>query len=421
MSLFQNNNIYKRDTCRLCGSKNLRLVLPLTPTALCDAYVSAAHVNEVQEVYPLDLFLCQDCGYIHLPYVVNPEIIYRNYIYVTTSSLGLSDHFKKYVNEVLYSLKPSPQSLVVDIGSNDGTLLRYFKDRNMRVLGIEPAFEIAQNATKSGIESLSQFFSVKLSDKIRKDYGPATIITMNNLFANIDDLVDVTRGVRNLLAPDGVFIIESSYVADMIQNMVFDFIYHEHLSYFSVKPLKTFFKRFNMELINVERLPTKGGSLRYYTQLDGGPRLTSSAVDELIKYEEHIGLERQDTFKAFSSKIDERKHKLVNTLHELKAHKKTIASYGGSATTTTLLYHFGIGNMIDYIVDDNPEKQNTFSPGYHIPVVAPEVLYKLRPDYVVVLAWRYFDPIVKKHQSYLDRGGHFIRPLPDLEIVERLL
>lgn len=420
MNLFQNNNFYKRDTCRLCGSRDLRLIFSLTPTALCDAYVSTYRVNEVQDIYPLDLFVCQDCGYIHLPYVVNPEIIYRDYIYVTTSSLGLSDHFKKYANEVLNYLKPSPQSLIIDIGSNDGTLLRYFKDQNMRVLGIEPAFDIAQNATKAGIETLPQFFTDRLSDKLRCDYGPATIIIMNNLFANIDDLADVTRGICKLLAPDGVFIIESSYIADMIQNMVFDFIYHEHLSYFSVKPLKIFFERYKMELFNVERISTKGGSLRYYIQHNGGPRPISSAVDELINYEAHIGLEQHDIFKTFSSKINDRKYKLVNMLHRLKAHKKKIAGYGGSATTTTLLYHFGIGNMIDYIVDDNPAKQNTFSPGYHIPVVAPDILYKLKPDYTVVLAWRYFEPIVKKHQAYLVQGGHFIRPLPDMEIVERL-
>lgn len=411
------SNIYRRDACRLCGGKALELVLPLTPTALCDAYVSAARVNEVQDTYPLELFMCHNCGYVHLPYVVDPEIIYRDYIYVTVSSMGLSEHFQKSAGSVLNKINPPQDSLIVDIGSNDGTLLQYFKRQNMRVLGIEPATEIAQHATKMGIETLPEFFTTELSDKIRNKYGPAMVVTMNNLFANIDNLEDVTVGVRNLLATDGVFVIESSYLADMIQNMVFDFIYHEHLSYFSVTPLKRFFQRLNMELIDIERIPTKGGSLRYYVQLSGGPRPVSSAVSEFVAYEKQIGLHRIETFKAFSDKIDTLKNQVVSTLRELKAQGKSIAGYGGSATTTTLLYHFGISEMLDYIVDDNPAKQNTFSPGYHIPILPCDVLYERKPAYVVILAWRYFEPIVKKHQMFLAQGGHFIRPLPDFEVL----
>lgn len=417
MNFFQNSNIYKRDTCRLCGSRDLKMVLSFAATALCDAYVPKDRVNDIQEIYPLDLFLCEVCGYIHLPYIVNPEIIYRDYLYVTTSSFGLSDHFKSYADEVLSNLKPSAQSLIVDIGSNDGTLLGHFKNRNMRVLGIEPAVEIAKNAAKEGVETLPVFFGKEISGKIKGDYGTADIITINNLFANIDDLEDVVKGVYNLLSDDGAFIIESSYVADMMENMVFDFIYHEHLSYFSVKPLKQFFNRHNMEIFNIERVPTKGGSLRYYIQKKGSLRAISPSVSNLIAYEEYVRLYHKDTFKAFSAKIDEKKSILINMLERLKAEKKRIAGYGGSATTTTLLYHFGIGNILDYIVDDNPAKQNMFSPGYHIPVVNSDTLYKSKPDYTLVLAWRYFEPIIKKHQAYLDQGGHFIRPLPHVEII----
>jgi len=420
MDFAKEGNFFKRDTCRLCGSNNLEMVLPLTATALCDAYVLAERVNEVQEVYPLELFMCRSCGYVHFPYTVNPEIIYRDYIYVTTSSLGLTNHFQKYANEVLYRIKPQRESIVIDIGSNDGTLLQYFKNGGMTVLGIEPAIEIAQNATKSGVETLPEFFNIELSNKIRNKYGPATIITMNNLFANIDNLIEVTKGVRNLLGPDGVFVIESSYLADMINSMVFDFIYHEHLSYFSVKPLKIFFNRLNMDLIDIQRIPTKGGSLRYYVQLNGGPRSISPVVSELIEYEENIGLYSTEMFKKFSNKIDSRKAKLISKLRELKRQGKKIAGYGGSATTTTLVYHFAISDMLEYIVDDNPAKQNTFSPGYHIPVLPSSVIYERRPDYIVVLAWRYFNPIVEKHQAYLDSGGHFIRPLPDFEIIGKL-
>lgn len=409
-------SVYKRETCRLCGGKNLEMVMPLTPTALCDAYVSKDRVDEIQEIYPLDLFMCIDCGYVYLPYVVDPGIIYRDYIYITTSSMGLSTHFKDYSEELLHQIKPKKNSLVIDLGSNDGTLLNFFRLKGMRVLGVEPADEIAKKATLCGIETLPEFFTIKLANKIRNDYGPATIITVNNLFANIDDLDEVAEGIRKLLAADGVLIIESSYLGDMLKNMVFDFIYHEHLSYFSVKPLIKFFHRFNMELFDIERVSTKGGSLRYYIQLSGGPRSISPSVAEMIEYEDRSGLNSIRTYKTYSKKIDSLKTQLVSKLLELKAHGKSIVGYGGSATTTTLLYHFGLSEMIDYIVDDNPAKQNTLSPGYHIPVLSSEVIYEQKPDYVLILAWRYAEPIMKKHQAYLEQGGHFIVPLPKIEV-----
>lgn len=413
-----NKIFYQRKKCRLCGGINTKEVLPLAPTALCDAYVSLKSINQVQDTYPLGLFLCSDCGYVHLPYVVNPEIIYRDYIYVTTSSLGLSEHFQRYSEEVLGRIRPSNGALAIDLGSNDGTLLKFFQKQGMRVLGVEPANEIAREATASGVKTLPDFFTSKLADKIVKDFGFAAIVTINNLFANIDDLEEFTGGVRKLLAPEGVFIIESSYLGDMIKNMVFDFIYHEHLSYFSVKPLVTFFRRFNMELIDVERVPTKGGSLRYYFQLADGPKPVSPSVAEMTAYEEGIGIDSVETFKAFSDKIDNSKNRLIGELRNLKAQGKTIAGYGGSATTTTLLYHFGLSDIIDYIVDDNPAKQNTFSPGYHIPVLPSQVLYERKPDYALILAWRYAEPIMKKHQRFLEQGGRFIVPLPELKVIE---
>ena len=412
-----NKSVYKRETCRLCKGSNLKMVLPLASTALCDAYLSKDRVDEIQEIYPLELFMCLDCGYVHLPYVVDPEIIYRDYIYVTTSSMDLASHFKIHSEEVLRRLKPKADSLVVDMGSNDGTLLRFFKSAGMRVLGIEPSNETAKEATLSGIETLPDFFTSDLADKVRNDCGPATIITINNLFANIDDLDDVTEGIYKLLAPDGVLIIESSYLGDMIKNMVFDFIYHEHLSYFSVKPLITFFHRFNMELFDIERIPTKGGSLRYYIQPSGGPRSITSSVTDMVEYENQHGLDTIKTYDTFSKKIDDLKTQLVSKLLDLKADGKSIIGYGGSATTTTLLYHLGLSEIIDYIVDDNPAKQNTISPGYHIPVLSSDAIYEQKPDYVLILAWRYAEPIMKKHQTYLEQGGHFIVPIPKIEVI----
>jgi len=408
---------YQRDTCRLCQSKNLEVVLSLEPTPLCDAYVLAERLKEVQETYPLDLYLCRDCGYVHLTYVVNPENIYTDYLYVTTSSMGLADHFQLYSKEVLRRLNPISDSLIIDLGSNDGTLLSFFKKQGMRVLGIEPAREIATKTTNLGVETLPEFFTSELADKIEEKYGFAKIITINNLFANIDDLDDTVEGVCKLLSPDGVFVMESSYLGDMIKNMVFDFIYHEHLSYFSVKPLLKFLDRFNMELIDVQRVPTKGGSLRYYIQKKGGPRAVSAFVDEMVVYENDHRLDLVETYETFSNEINARKSDLTNMISKLQKEGKTFAGFGGSATTTTLMYHFDLCDKIEYIVDDNPAKHNTYSPGCHIPVLSSEEIYERKPGYVIMFAWRYFEPITKKHQRFLDQGGHFIVPLPELEVI----
>jgi hypothetical protein len=284
-------------------------------------------------------------------------------------------------------------------------------------LGIEPATVISQEAISGGVETIPDYFSFRLARKIRDEYGQAKIVTMNNLFSNIDDLEEVAESVRLLLAPDGVFIIESAYIADIIDNMTFDFIYHEHLSFLSVKPLIGFFRRFGLELTDVERISTKGGSLRYYFQPVANSGHIAPSVHSAVVFEEKRGLGRPETYKAFGERIDSLKARFSEELQRVRADRGPVAGYGGSATATTLIYHFGFGKAIDYIVDDNPAKQNTFSPGYHIPVLPSRVLYDKRPQYVVILAWRYANAIVKKHDEFLKRGGHFLVPLPETRFI----
>ncbi|HEX8096590.1 MAG TPA: class I SAM-dependent methyltransferase [Pyrinomonadaceae bacterium] len=410
-------SVRRRTTCRLCGGSDLEVVLPLKPTAIADAYVPASRLDEAQEVYPLDVFWCHDCGHLQLLDVIDPEVLFRDYIYVTSSSPGLVEHFRKYADSVLGFVGPPEGALAIDIGSNEGRLLRFFKERGMTVLGVDPAREIARQATESGIETLPAFFTSELARKVREERGPASIITANNVFAHADDLADMADGIRDLLAPDGVFVFEVSYLVDLMQNMVFDFIYHEHLCYHSVKALKAFFGRHGMELIGAERVPTKGGSLRGVAQLAGGPRAVSSAVPELVALEEGLGLDRAETFRAFARSIDEVKGQVLKLLREYKDQGKTIAGYGASATATTLVYHFELGELLSFIVDDYPDRQNLFSPGYHIPVLSPHALYERRPDCVVVLAWRFAEAIISKHEEYLARGGHFIVPLPEVKVI----
>jgi len=408
---------YHRDTCRLCASHNLEIALHYVPTPPADAYVPIDQAHLLQQVYPLDLYLCHNCGFAQLCDVIRADAIYVDYIYETKSSLGLVDHFQRYANAVIDRIKPPRGSLVVDLGSNDGTLLKAFKNSGMRVIGVDPAQEIALAATKSGIETLPAFFAKDVRRQIREQQGHATVVTANNIFANVDDLDEFTDNIRSLLSPDGVFIFESYYLGDLIENMVFDFIYHEHLSSFSVTPLMGFFNRHGMELIDVERVPTKGGSLRYTVQLIGGPRQVSHSIDEFLVEERRRGLSKLKTFEAFAEKVEAAKQQVVNLLSSLKNEGKSIAGYGASATTTTLIYHFGLGPYLDYLVDEYSRKQNVLSPGLHLSVLSPQALIDRNTDFAVILAWRYVQPIVDKNRTFSDRGGRFIVPLPKLMIM----
>ena len=412
------SKINRRTTCRMCGSSNLILVYQLAPTPIGDAYVTADQLNIFQEKYPIEMFLCRDCGLVQLLDVISPEVLYSDYIYMTSSSLEMQEHFPKYAKDVVGRIKPAPGALVVDIGSNDGTLLRHFKNNGLQVIWVEPAAEIARTATENGVKTIPGFFTPELALRIRQEQGPASIITANNVYANVDDLFSLTEGIRSLLAPNGVFIFESFYLADVIENKVFDFIYHEHLSAFSVAPVKRFFQQRGMQLIDVQRVPTKGGSLRYTIQLSGAPRSVSPSVQSMLDFEKRIGLYHPETYKAFLREIDRLKQLTLADLKKLKSEGKTIAGYGASITGTTLIYHFDIGEYLDYLIDDNPAKQGRFSPGLHIPVYHPKLLYEHKPDYVLILAWRFAEQIIKKHEAFLNQGGKFIIPVPEFRTVE---
>ncbi|GBL38704.1 C-methyltransferase NovU [Anaerolineaceae bacterium] len=250
-----------------------------------------------------------------------------------------------------------------------------------------------------------------------KTHGPATIVTANNIFANVDELGEMTDNIRSLLTLDGVFIFETFYTADFLQNMVFDFIYHEHISLFSVKPLINFFRLHGMELIDAERIPTKGGSLRYTAQLAGGPRKVTPAIAELVDHENKIGLQELATFKVFGAKIDAAKKELHTLLDDLRRQGKKVDGFGASATTTTFLYHLELGNELGCIYDDYKAKQHLFTPGLHLPVLPPDEIYQRKPDYILIIAWRYYQPIMKKHKAFSDQGGKFIVPFPKLQVL----
>jgi SAM-dependent methyltransferase len=395
----------------------LTLVLELAPTPPANAFVPKEELSKPQQRFPLDVFFCDDCTHAQLLDVVDPSVLFENYVYVSGTSASFVAHFESYAKSLLEQFKPAPGSLVMDIGSNDGTLLRFFKNAGMKVQGIDPAKNIAQQATKNGIPTIAGFFTPQLAKEIRAQQGPASIITANNVFAHIDNLEAVVEGIRTLLSPNGVFVFEVSYLVDVFEKTLFDTIYHEHLDYHSVKPLIPFFQRLGMELIEAQRVGSHGGSLRGMAQLKGGPHPVGKSVAQSLAVEEKLGLHKVETYREFGNNINALKTALGKLLRELKAQGKTIVGFGAPAKATTLMYHFEIGpELIDFIVDDSPLKQNLYSPGYHIPVLPRQAVYDRKPDYVLMLAWNFAEPLMKALKPYADGGGHFIVPIPKLEI-----
>jgi len=387
----------------------MEVVLPLEKSPLCDAY---SRKKKEQNFYNLNLCSCSKCGFVQIDAVVNPREIYRDYIYVTTSSSGLKSHFRDYAQEVCSLLNLYSSDLTVDIGSNDGTLLEFFKRQGHKVLGIEPSGKAAKIASSNGVFTIPEFFDLTLAQGVEKSYGRAELITINNLFANVDDLNSFVEGIDLLLAEEGVLIIESSYLLDMIENMVFDFIYHEHLSYFSIQPLQLFFKRFNMRLIRVQNIKTKGGSLRYFFARENSKWDEDLSVKRMLEKEIQT-TEDKDMFVNFESKINLVGDQLVNFLKKYKG--KNIVGYGASATSTTLISHFGLDKYLSYLVDDNPDKISTYSPGYHLPVFGSGKIKEDQPDVVIILAWRYKDEIINKISN---NSSVIVIPLPEFSVVD---
>lgn len=408
----------RRTTCRLCHSPNLELVLSLTPTPPANAFITAADLDKSEERFPLDVFFCNDCAHVQLLDIVDPSVLFKNYVYVSGTSPVFVNHFKNYAAEMIQKYKLGKGSFVVEIGSNDGTLLSFFKSAGMTVLGIDPAESIAREATQKGINTLPTFFTSGLAETIKREHGPADLIVANNVFAHADDLHDIVKGIRTLLKPNGVYVFEVSYLVDVYESTLFDTIYHEHVCYHSVKPLRAFFKANGMELIAAQSIDTHGGSLRATAQLAGGPHPVDPSVDKFIRREEGLRLDKPETLKGFSAKINKLRDELNALLRKLKRDGKRIAAFGAPAKATTLMLHFGIGpEFVDFIVDDSPLKQGLYSPGFHIPVVPSTEIYNRKPNYLVILAWNFAEPIIAKHSKFQQGGGHFIIPVPAVRVV----
>ncbi|MBI4341317.1 MAG: class I SAM-dependent methyltransferase [Candidatus Omnitrophica bacterium] len=408
----------RRSDCRLCGSRQLERVMSLGTTPLANAFVPASERDKPQEQFPLDVWICRDCAHVQLRDVVDPELLFRRYVYVSGTSPVFVDHFRRYAQAMQQLLRLPPGAQVLEIGSNDGTLLRFFKDAGLQVLGIDPARDIASAATAAGIPTRPEFFTRALAEQLRTEGWRPSLILANNVFAHADDLHEILDGVTRLLAPEGVFVFEVSYLLDVCEKALFDTIYHEHLSYHTVKPLVGLFARHGMELIDAIRVEPHGGSLRGIAKRQGGRLPKQARVEQLIAQETQLGLHAPEAYRKLFADIQQRRKELTALLQDLKRQGKRIAGFGAPAKATTLMFHFGLGpQTLEYIVDDSPLKQGLFSPGHHLPVVGSSYLYDgHRPDYAVILAWNFADSIIAKHDAYTRSGGRFIVPLPKVEV-----
>jgi SAM-dependent methyltransferase len=413
-----NSSLYHRnEACRLCRSADLKLVLSLTPTPPANACVTADQLGEEQQRFPLDVACCGTCGHVQLLDIVEPSYLFRHYVYASSAAKMMVAHLQGYGRSVIERFGLGSGKFIVEVGSNDGTFLRSFKDAGLKVLGIDPAQNIAAKANKDGIETLAEFFNLDIARQVNAKYGPADIVVANHVFAHVNDMQGFVDGVRTMLSPEGVFVFEVGYLVDVFEKTTFDTIYHEHLDFHRVEPLKKFFTANGLEMFDAERSPIQGGSLRGYVGLPGAHKI-QPALEALVDREREIGLDKVETLRKYADRVNRAGVELTTLLKGLKEQGKTIAAYGLPAKATTLMYHFGIDqNTIEYVVDDAPLKVGLYSPGMHVPVLSVDTLYQRKPDYVVLLAWNFADAIMRNHVAFTEAGGRFIVPLPNLAIL----
>ncbi len=409
--------VVRRTNCRLCNSPHVELVVPLKPTPVAEKYVTKDELNQEQAVYPLDLYMCQDCGHVQLLDVVDARFLYDKFTYKSAGTKPLVQHFGEVAQRTCKRYGVGQDNLVVDVGSNDGSLLRCFQDQGMRALGIDPATEIAKQATDAGVPTIPEFLTLELARRIKQEHGAASVVCAFNVFAHADDLAGMADSICEMLAPNGVFVFEVSYLLDILDRMLLGTIFHEHMSYHSVKPMIQFLRQHGMELIDVQRVMIQGGSLVGTAQRIGGPYPADSSVAELSKLEMERGLNRPETLKNFAKKLQDYNRQVGVLLADLKQQGKTIWGYGAARSGTTLIAQMGLAKFISAIVDDSPEKQNKYTPGDHIPVLPTKALYESKPDYVFILAWIHTQRILENNKAYLDHGGHFIVCFPEVRVV----
>ena len=410
---------YKRnDRCRFCNAKRLHSILDFGNVALAGGFLLPRDFKDERK-YPLELCICEECCLLQVVNVVSAGSLFKNYFYFSSAIGTLRNHFEDYARDVSDRFL-SKSSLVVEIGSNDGVLLRPFRALGMRTLGVDPARNIVQAQSNQGIEIVNDFFSEQIAEAILQSHGPADVIAANNVYAHIDNMHDVTSGIYKLLGPDGVFVFEAHYVGNLIEEVQYDMIYHEHLSYYSLLALQNFFKQFDMEVFDIKPIPIHAGSMRYYVRKVG--RRSEESVSERVKALREQEVEKRyaevATYLEYRIKVEETREGLLRLLRGLRKANKSIVGYGASGRASTMIQYCGIDkSLIDYIVDDAPAKQGYYTPGSHFSIKPRGALLESPPDYLLVFAWAFVDEVKVRCREYLEQGGKLIVPLPSVRII----
>lgn len=399
--------------CRDCKSKDLVRFLDLGNQPLANRFLSAGQLQEPEPRFPLEVYFCSNCNLVQLIHVVDKSTLFSHYVYFSSGMPKVSAHWKGYAVDVTERFLSDKKDLVLEIGSNDGVLLKFFKESGYQVLGVDPAANIAEVARSGGVPTLTTFFNKEVAERIVREYGKPKAILANNVFAHIDDHHSVCHGVKALLDPQGVFVVEAPYLMDMFENLTYDTIYHEHLSFLSVRPLKRLFESFGMEIFDIKIVPSQGQSLRLFVGHQGAHPI-SPKVGEFVVKELDAKLDRAETYFELARRVMNSKNKVVEFLTLLKKQGKTIAAYGAPAKGNTLLNYFEVGpQILEYALEDLPSKQGFYTPGTRIPVVERRYAQTHAPDYYLLLAWNYAKAVLEKEQEHLKRGGKFIIPVGD--------
>ncbi len=408
-----------KKTCRLCKKTNLITILDLGFQPHSDHFLTPAELHLPETRYPLRIDICKSCGFWQLDHVVDPKTLYQiDYLYDASVTKGGWDHFHELATSLCKRFEIKPESLAIDIGSNVGVLLDGFRQNGLRVIGVDPAPNIALHATVKGFPTIVDFFTSSLASSLKKTMGAASVITATNVFAHIDDLDDLAKGISTLLTPRGLFIVEVPHVLTLVKNTEYDTVYHQHVSYVGIKPLIPFFRTHALELFDVEERNIHGGTVRLFVSRKGAYPIMP-AIKQMIAAEEKANVYDPEAMKkTFSKKVASQRTELVALLQHIKSEGKTIVGVSAPAKGNTLLNYCNItSDLLDYITEKTEAKIGRYTPGTHIKIESDDKLLRDMPDYALILAWNFSNEIMANLSEYKSRGGKFIIPIPRPKIV----
>jgi hypothetical protein len=404
--------------CRGCLEGSLKKLLPLGETPLANQLLRADQGDIEEEFFPLTLSLCENCSLVQILETVDPKQMFADYPYFSSYSQTMLDHAGALAERITTEQKLGQASLVLEIASNDGYLLKNYVAQGIPVLGVEPAQNIATVAQKNGVQTVCEFFSQELASRLLQDGFAADVIHANNVLAHVPGIHSVLSGFKTLLKDGGIVVSESPYLLEMMDHGEFDTIYHEHLFYYSLTSSDYLFRRNGLTIYDVEPLKIHGGSLRIFAKRSTEPGLAvRPSVTKLLAREAQRNIKSVSAYAAFIANVQTMKSEITALLTDLKKQGKRIAGYGASAKGSTFLNYCGIGDKLEYLVDRSAAKQGLLAPGTHLPIYSTDHLVKDRPDYVLLLSWNFAEEILAQQQSYRQGGGKFVIPIPELKIV----